>query len=117
MVGAKLFLYCEESSGHTYKIGDVPISRKVETMMKKFYGLLAGLATLFPLAEGRASHEPAETKLGRSGFNTASLKSIESSWIEVPRSCKAKGFNAEPITVIHGPLRAEVAAIYGLFPT
>lgn len=30
------------------------------------------------------------------GAHLASLKSIESSWLEVPVSCKAKGFNADP---------------------
>jgi hypothetical protein len=83
-------------------------------MKTKLYSFLAVMASLLPMAQAQASPEPSQTKMDMNGVNTASLKSIESSWLEVPRSCKAKGFNAEPITVTHQPLRPEIAAIYGL---
>jgi hypothetical protein len=47
-------------------------------------------------------------------LNLASLKSIEGTWLKVPHSCKAKGFNAEPITVTRRPISSAVAAIYGI---
>jgi hypothetical protein len=83
-------------------------------MKTKLYSLLAVVASLLPVTQAQSSPDPSQTKVDMTGVNTASLKSIESSWLEVPRSCKAKGFNAEPITITHQPLRSEVAAIYGL---
>ena len=45
-------------------------------------------------------------------LNMASLKSIESSWLQVPGICKAKGFNAEPIIIQSEALRSDVSALY-----
>ncbi len=83
-------------------------------MKTKLSSLLAVVASLLPLAQTQASPDPSPTKKDMAGVNAASLRSIESSWLEVPRTCKAKAFNAEPVTVAHQPLRPEVAAIYGL---
>ena len=59
---------------------------------------------------------PVETKTDATGqLNLASLKAIESSWLQVPASCKAKGFNAEPRAIEAEALRADVLAIYQNF--
>jgi hypothetical protein len=83
-------------------------------MKTKLYSLFAIAASLLPVAQAQASSPASPAPTDMTGVNTASFKSIESSWLQVPSSCKAKGFNAEPITVTHQPLRPEVAAIYGL---
>lgn len=44
--------------------------------------------------------------------NRASLASIESTWLKIPNSCKAKGFNAEPVAIEHAALSSAVAAVY-----
>jgi hypothetical protein len=70
----------------------------------------AGLISGFKSAPAAA---PVETKTDTAGqLNVASLKAIESSWLQVPASCKAKGFNAEPRTIETEALHADVSAIY-----
>ena len=49
-------------------------------------------------SSGLENHGP-EEKQPQVALNAASLKSIESSWLEVPATCKARGFNASPITL------------------
>lgn len=48
-------------------------------------------------------------------LNAASLKSIESSWLEISASCKARGFNADPVSLQQKEARAEIQAVYALF--
>lgn len=48
-------------------------------------------------------------------LNRASLKSIESSWLAVPKVCKARGFNADPVSQDHKVARDRVQAIYASF--
>lgn len=49
-------------------------------------------------------------------LNATSLKSIESSWLEVPATCKARGFNASPVSPEQkeaSTVAKEVYASYG----
>ena len=45
-------------------------------------------------------------------LNQASLRAIESSWLQIPASCKAKGFNAEPVALNESETRADIVALY-----
>ncbi len=45
-------------------------------------------------------------------INSASLQSMESSWLAIPRACKAKEFNAEPREVKVEMPSAQIAALY-----
>lgn len=45
-------------------------------------------------------------------LNAASVKAVEASWLEVPNSCKARGFNADAQPVAVKEARARVQAIY-----
>lgn len=48
-------------------------------------------------------------------LNQASLKSIEGSWLDVPKVCKARGFNADPIVVEPIDNKSHVESIYESF--
>lgn len=48
-----------------------------------------------PIAASADTTQPTFTQK-QELLNTASLKTIESSWLQVPAACKAKGFNADP---------------------
>ena len=72
----------------------------------------ASLLSLHPssAAESAAPRRPQADPVA--DLNRATLASIESTWLEVPRACKARGYNVEPITIVSEPLGPEVAAIY-----
>ena len=48
-------------------------------------------------------------------LNTVSLSSIESTWLAVPATCKARGFNASPTTLENAEASAPVQAIYASY--
>lgn len=48
-------------------------------------------------------------------LNVASLKSIESTWLSVPNSCKARGFNADPVSLQVTALKPKLQQIYASF--
>lgn len=47
--------------------------------------------------------------------NFASIKSIESSWLKVPVACKARGFNASPISLETKEIASHIQNIYSLY--
>ena len=51
----------------------------------------------------------------QTALNTASLKSIESSWLEVPAACKARGFNASPISLDQKEASTVARDVYATF--
>lgn len=77
---------------------------------------LMALAALFEAKDSAAAVNPdagsSKTPDQRSALNAASLKSIESSWINVPHICKAKGFNAEPVALSNEMPNAAAQAVY-----
>ena len=77
---------------------------------------LMALATLFGAKDSVAAVNPdagsAKTPDQQAALNAASLKSIESSWINVPHICKAKGFNADPAHVMNEKPSAAAQAVY-----
>ncbi len=80
-----------------------------------FLNLAALAGTFFPSANAPAAvPESKDAAAGLVAANLASLKSIESSWLELPRTCKAKGFHAEAESVERTPVSPAVAAIYGI---
>jgi hypothetical protein len=76
--------------------------------------LAALVAALLPTPTPMSPAASSDPTNALAGLNTASLQAIESSWIKVPHTCKAKGFNAEPTPVAPVALSAEVATIYGV---
>ena len=47
--------------------------------------------------------------------NFASIKSIESSWLRVPVACKARGFNASPVSLENTEIASHIQKIYFLY--
>ena len=47
--------------------------------------------------------------------NFASIKSIESSWLKVPVACKARGFNASPVSLENKVVASHIQNIYSLY--
>ena len=47
--------------------------------------------------------------------NLASIKSIESTWLKVPAACKARGFNAKPVSLEVKEMEAHIQNIYSLY--
>jgi len=67
-----------------------------------------------PMLVGQASHA-ATTDHKIEKLNVASLKSIESTWLKVPGACKARGFNASPISLENKEIASHVQNIYASF--
>lgn len=47
--------------------------------------------------------------------NIASIKSIESTWLKVPTACKARGFNASPVSLNVKEIASHIQNIYSLY--
>lgn len=48
-------------------------------------------------------------------LNLVSLKTIESSWLKIPPTCKARSFNANPSTLAHQEISQQVLNIYSSY--
>ena len=76
--------------------------------------ILALVGTLMPQAAVAAPADQSGSSTDqRTALNAASLKSMESSWIQVPHVCKARGFHADPTPALHEVQSAEAQAVYG----
>jgi len=72
------------------------------------------LAASSPLLVSQVSHAgTADQRIEH--LNMASLKSIESTWLNVPNSCKARAFNASPVSLGHSEVASEIQNIYASF--
>jgi hypothetical protein len=90
--------------------------------LKKLGLLGTNLAALLTLVTGAKAHASAPNAREANAqaaktqtvgtLNQASLRAIESSWLLVPASCKARGFNAEPIALKEPEQRSEILALY-----
>ncbi len=47
--------------------------------------------------------------------NFASIQSIESTWLKVPLACKARGFNASPMSIENTQVASSIQNIYSSF--
>jgi len=65
------------------------------------------------LAKQTNASSVAELKM--EALNGASLKSIESTWLAVPTACKARGFNADAVPLIHKEAHKSIQAIYASY--
>ena len=61
------------------------------------------------------AYQEVATKLTQTDLNQKSLKSIEESWLQVPRACKAAGFNAQPTALAIENRPAAISTLYSNF--
>ncbi len=75
---------------------------------------LLALFTLFTAKEPPADTTPVikPTLCHRATLGTASLKSMESTWIAIPVACKARGFNADPTPHLSESQSADAWDVY-----
>ena len=48
-------------------------------------------------------------------LNMASLKSIESTWLQIPNACKAREFHADPVSLENKKISKSIQNIYASF--
>lgn len=72
------------------------------------------LVSSFLPASSAAAPADAPNREPAVDLNRASLAAIESSWLEIPRMCKAREFHASPVAVKAEPLSEAVARIYAV---
>lgn len=75
--------------------------------------LVAGSPML--ISQGLQAATPSVTSQTTEELNVTSLQSIESAWLKLPKSCKARGFNASPVSVEHRELSSQIQNIYASF--
>lgn len=78
------------------------------------------IGTLNLLAVGASLQPQQATKLAQENtaiqkLNVKSLQAIESTWLKVPNTCKARGFNASPTHLEGSQVSAQVQSIYSSF--
>lgn len=77
-------------------------------------GAMNLLAVGSPMLVNQVSHAAAaDQKIEK--LNVASLKSIESTWLKVPNACKARGFNANPVSLENKEIASHIQNIYASF--
>lgn len=86
--------------------------------MKENY-LLAAVATANILTIGATatagpSDKDMKDPVAFRNLNAASLSAIESSWLKLPPSCKARSFDASPVSVNQLPTR-DALEVYAQF--
>lgn len=77
-------------------------------------GAMNLLAVGSPMLVSQISHA-ATTDQKIEKLNVASLKSIESTWLKVPTACKARGFNASPVSLENKEIASRIQNIYSSF--
>lgn len=77
-------------------------------------GAMNLLAVGSPLLVSQVSYA-ATTNEKIESLNVASLKSIESTWLKVPNTCKARGFNAHPVSLENKEMASHIHNIYSSF--
>ncbi|MEN0060249.1 MAG: hypothetical protein AAGB31_15530 [Bdellovibrio sp.] len=82
--------------------------------MRVLVGAMNLLAVGSPMLTNHLSHAAtADQKFEK--LNVASLKSIESTWLKVPNTCKARGFNASPVSLENKEISSHIQNIYASF--
>lgn len=77
-------------------------------------GAMNLLAVGSPMLAGQVSYAAiSDHKIEK--LNVASLKSIESAWLKVPNACKARGFNASPVSLENKEISSHIQSIYASF--
>ena len=91
---------------------------KENYMNKKLSRVLLGVLNLLaissPFVVSPTAHAAA-TEKKISQVNTASLKAIESTWLKVPKTCKARGFHAEAVSLENKTVNSQIQKIYSSF--
>jgi hypothetical protein len=68
---------------------------------------VGSMSSLAVAADHQFDQKPSQIDINR-----ASLKAIEASWLNVPRICKAAGFNAEPVSL---PIEARSQSVNSIY--
>jgi hypothetical protein len=109
-IGAHPWQFLSSCNSATYdKERFVKQSKNIQIMM----GALNLLALVSPMAVRAGNHSGREQK--QEQLNATSLKSMESSWLKVPALCKAKGFNANPVSLDSQELSAFAKTAYASY--
>jgi hypothetical protein len=82
--------------------------------MRVILGFLAFFGVFAQAQEASASVPGSKANDTVVGLNQESLSRMEASWLSIPNHCKAKGFNANPVSIEHPALSSEIMAIYGV---
>lgn len=77
-------------------------------------GAMNLLAVSSPMLMSQTTHA-ATTDQEIEMLNVASLKSIESTWLKVPNTCKARAFNANPVPLKNKEIPSHIRNIYASF--
>ena len=83
---------------------------------KKNASLVLGAANLVALVTPMVQAQMpaiADQNVKAEQIRQASLQSIESTWLKVSASCKARGFNADPAAIKYQKPAAHAQLIYG----
>ncbi|MBY0370508.1 hypothetical protein K2X33_07470 [bacterium] len=80
---------------------------------KLFVALNIALSAL-PLFAKQAATTTTQTDES-AALNQASFKSMEGSWLNMPVSCKARGFFAEPTTLLNEVANLEAQDVFAAF--
>ncbi len=90
------------------------ISMFEKKSVRALIGAINLLAVSSPVLANQVSYATtSDQKIEK--LNIASLKSIESTWLEVPNACKARGFNASPVSLENKEISSHVQSIYASF--
>lgn len=78
------------------------------------FGALNLLAVGMPMLSSQDLHA-AVTESQMTQINSATIKSIESTWLKVPKLCKARNFNASPVSLQTQQMASSLQSIYSLY--
>jgi hypothetical protein len=97
---------------------DVAVSKEIVMIEKNSARFLIGALNLLavgsPLLTSQVAHAATiDQKIEK--LNVASLNSIESSWLKVPMACKARGFNASPVSLENKEISSYIQNIYASY--
>lgn len=86
--------------------------------MKKSALLLIGLTNLMSMTSQVFAAQPqkaGDQSANMEKLNLASLNSMENTWLRVPPTCKARAFNASPVTLETTEVAAHIQDLYSSY--
>ena len=85
-------------------------------MKNKNSHLVLGAVSLLAANSPVGAHTTSTTHDSKiEALNTASFQSMESTWLKVPRACKARGFHANPSELINKEASQPAQTIYASY--
>jgi hypothetical protein len=78
------------------------------------FGAINLISVGMPLLASQDLHASV-TESQMTQINSATIKSIESTWLKVPKICKARHFNASPVSLQTQQMASSIQSIYSLF--